>query len=51
METRDSLKNVLDLLDKDQLKQMGSKAEKIFQKKYKMERMVEETIRLMTKSN
>ena len=30
METRDSLKNVLDLLDKNQLRQMGYKAEKLF---------------------
>ena len=31
METRDSLKNVLDLLDKNQLRQMGYKAENFFQ--------------------
>lgn len=38
METRDSLKNVLDLLDKNQLRQMGYKAEKLFSNNFQAEK-------------
>lgn len=45
METRDSLKNVLDLLDKNQLRQMGYKAEKLFSNNFQAEEMLTGTIK------
>lgn len=42
----DALTHLLSGLDKEKLADMGRKAEKIFQKKYQMERMIEESIRL-----
>lgn len=45
METRDSLKNVLDLLDKNQLRQMGYKAEKLFSNNFQAEEMLTRTIK------
>ena len=45
METRDSLKNVLDLLDKNQLRQMGYKAEKLFFSHFQAEEMLTRTIK------
>lgn len=45
METRDSLKNVLDLLDKNQLRQMGYKAENFFSNNFQAEEMLTRTIK------
>ena len=42
----DTLIHLLSGLDKEKLADMGRKAEKIFQKKYQMERMIEESVRL-----
>lgn len=42
----DALTHLLSGLNKEKLADMGRKAEKIFQKKYQMERMIEESIRL-----
>ncbi len=46
----DTLVDLLNHLDKQKLFQMGEQAEKDFKEKYKMERMVAETIRLYKKS-